>query len=79
MHVRGWRWRRWSSDCGVFGLDSEETRMTPLTSCWCLYCLLWAWLAPFSSVSVVDFGQVNVGWVLVILMTKFLLTNDIFD
>ena len=36
-------------------------------------------MAPCSGVSVVDFGQVNAGWVLVILMTKFLLTNNIFD
>ena len=28
---------------------------------------------------VVHFGQVNAGWVLAILMTRFLLTNDIFD
>ena len=34
---------------------------------------------PCSAVSVVDFGEVNAGWVLVILMTRFLLTNNIFD
>ena len=27
----------------------------------------------------VDFGQVNAAWVLVFLMTRFLLTNDISD
>ena len=32
-----------------------------------------------SSVSVVDFGQVNTSWVLMILMARFLLTNNIFD
>ena len=36
-------------------------------------------MALCSGVSFVDFGQVNAGWVLVILMTIFLLTNDIFD
>ena len=45
----------------------------------CLYCRLWAWLAPCSGVSLVSFGQVDAGWVLVILMTRFLLANDIFD
>ena len=43
------------------------------------FCWLWAWLAPCSGVSVVNFGQVNAGWVLVILMIRFLLTNNIFD
>ena len=43
----------------------------------CLYCQLWVLLAPCPGVYVVDFVQVNTGWVLVILMTKFLLTNDI--
>ena len=43
-------------------------------------CWLWgAWLVPCSGVSVVDFEQVNAGWVLVILMTRFLLTNDFFN
>ena len=32
-----------------------------------------------SGVSVFDFGQVNAGWVLAILMKRFLLTNDISD
>ena len=45
----------------------------------CLYCRLWAWFVPGSGVFVVDFKQVNAGYVLVILMTRFLLTNDIFD
>ena len=36
-------------------------------------------LARCSGVSVVYFRQVNAGWVLVFLMTRFLLTNDIFD
>ena len=38
-----------------------------------------AWLAPCSGVTVADFGQLNACWVVVILMTRFLLTNDIFD
>ena len=36
-------------------------------------------LVPCYGVSVVDFGQVNGGWVFVILMTRFVLSNDIFD
>ena len=45
----------------------------------CLYFRLRAWLVPCSGVSVVDFEQVNAGFVLVILMTRFLLTNDFFN
>ena len=45
----------------------------------CLYIWLWAWLEPSSGVSVADFGHVNACWTLVILMTRFLLTNDLFD
>ena len=79
MHVQGWPWRCWSSVWGVFGAGNEETRTTSLASCWCLYCRLWAWLELCSGVFVVEFGQANAGWVLVILMTRFLLTNNIFD
>ena len=46
---------------------------------WWFYCQFWAWLAPSSDVSVVDFEQVSAGWVLVLLMTRFRLTNHIFD
>ena len=79
MHVRCWQWRYWSSVWGVFGAGNEDTRTTPLASRWYFYCRLWAWLAPCSGVFVVEFEQVNAGWVLVILMTRFLLTNNIFD
>ena len=79
MHVQGWWWRCWSSVCGVFRVGNEDTRTMPLALCWCLCCWLWAWLAPCSGVSVVDFVQVNAGWVLVILMARFVLTNNTFD
>ena len=64
---------------GVFGTANENARTSPLASCLCLYCWLWARLVPCSAVSVVEFGQVNAGWVIVILMTKSLLTSKIFD
>ena len=63
--VRGWQWR--------------HIRVTPLASFWYFYCQFWACLAPCSGVSVVNFEQVNAGWVLVILMRKFILINNIFD
>ena len=29
---------------------------------WCLYCSLWTYFVPFSSVSIVNFEQVNADW-----------------
>ena len=63
----------------MLGVGSEDTGATPIVSCWCLYCWLLVWLAPCSGVSVVDFGQENAACVSVILMTRFLLTNDISE
>ena len=31
-------------------------------SFWCLYCWLWTYFTPYSSVSTVNFEQVNAGW-----------------
>ena len=68
------------SGCWMYlWLAVTNTRVTPLISFWCFYCWFWACLAPFCSVSVVDAEQANGGWVLVILMTRPLLTNNIFD
>ena len=35
----------------------------PLASFWCLYCKLWTYFIPCSSVFIVNFEQVNAGWV----------------
>ena len=35
----------------------------PVMSFWCFYCKFWPFLHLFSSVSIVDFEQVNVSWV----------------
>ena len=32
------------------------------SSFWCLYCYLWTYFTPFSSVSIVNFEEVNAGW-----------------
>ena len=37
--------------------------MTSLASFWCLYCYLWTYFTPSSSVIIVNFEQVNTGWV----------------
>ena len=46
----------------MFKVNNKNTRTTPLTSFSCFYCWLWTYFTPFSSVSVVDFKQVNVIW-----------------
>ena len=79
MYIRGCRWRHRRGVWDRLGVDSKDTRVTTLASCWCLYCRVWVWLDSCSDVSVVDFGQVNFGFVLVILMTRFLSDNDISD
>ena len=40
----------------------EYTLMTHTHSFWCLYCRLWTYFTPCSSVSIVTFKQVNVDW-----------------
>ena len=35
-----------------------------MASVWCLYCWLWTCFTPWPSVSTVNFGQVNAGWVM---------------
>ena len=41
---------------------SKLTIKTPKTSFCCFYSKLWTYSTPFSSVSIVDFEQVNVSW-----------------
>ena len=44
-------------------VNNKDTRTTPMKSFWCLYCYLWRYFTPGSSVSIVDFEHVNDGWV----------------
>ena len=46
----------------MFPLKSEDKRMTWWTLFQCIYCQLWTYFTPFSSVSMVDIEQVNVWW-----------------
>ena len=41
---------------------------TPLASFWYLYCKLWAYSTPCSSVSIVNFEPVIAGWVVIYLL-----------
>ena len=47
---------------GLKHVQSKDSRTTSLKSFRCLYCLLWTYFTPCSSVSAVKFEQVNVGW-----------------
>ena len=43
----------------MFKVKNENTTTTSFTWFWCFYCQLWTYSTPFSSVSIVDFEQVN--------------------
>ena len=43
-------------------VNNKNTRTTSLTSFCCFYSYLWTYFTPFSSVSIVNFEQVNVSW-----------------
>ena len=46
----------------MFKVSNKDTTTTPMASFWYLYCWLWTYFIPFSSVSIVNFEQVNAGW-----------------
>ena len=46
----------------MFKVNNKDTRTTPLTSFWCLYCQFWTYFTPCSCVSIVNFEQVNAKW-----------------
>ena len=46
----------------MFKVNNKDTRTTPLASWWCLYSYLWTYFTPCSSVSIVNFEQVNDSW-----------------
>ena len=56
--------RHWNQNnaWNLFKVNNKDTRMTSLTSYWCLYCYLWTNFTQCSGVSTVDFEQVNANW-----------------
>ena len=46
----------------MFNVNNKDTRTMPLASFWYLYCSLWTYFYPCSTVSIVNFEQVNAGW-----------------
>ena len=43
-------------------VTNKNTRTTSKTSLWCFYCYLWTYFTAFSSITIVDFEEVNVSW-----------------
>ena len=43
-------------------VNNKNSKTTSLTSFWCLYCKLWTYFTPLSSVFIIYFEQVNVCW-----------------
>ena len=52
--------------CLKFKVSNKNTGTTSLTSFRCFYCWLWTYFTVFSSISIVDFKQVNVSGKLII-------------
>ena len=46
----------------MFRVNNKDTRTTLLASFWYRYCLIWTYFTPYSSVSIVNFEQLNAGW-----------------
>ena len=46
--------QRWNKVWNKFKVNNRDTRITWMTSFWCLYCYLWTYLTPVFSVSIVD-------------------------
>ena len=49
----------------MFKVNNKDTRTTPLASFWYLYCYLQTYFTLCSSVSIVNFVQVNADWELI--------------
>ena len=43
--------------------DTNTTLTTAMASFWCLYCQLGTYFTPCSNVFIVNFEQVNAGWI----------------
>ena len=54
----------------MFKVKNKDTRTTSMVSFWCLYCSLWTYFTPRSSVSTVNFEQVNAEWILPVFLLQ---------
>ena len=61
--VQSQQWKHQNNVWNLFKINNDDTRTTSITSFWGLYCYPKAVFTHRSSVSIVDFKQVNSGWV----------------
>ena len=47
----------------MFKVHNKDTRTRPMTSFWCLFCWLWTYFTPCSSISIVEHVIGDSGWV----------------
>ena len=65
----------------MFKVNNKDIKTTPMASFWCLYCKLWTYFTPCSSVSMVNFEHVNAGrvnetdWIIAISINKETINN----
>ena len=59
--------------CSKLTIRIPERRQ--MASFWCLHCQLWIYFTSCSSASIVNFKQVNAGWVISFFNHKFLLIS----
>ena len=58
--------QQWNHQIKVWNLlkvDNKDTKTSSLTSFWCLYCYLWIDFTLCFVIFVIDFQQLNAGWV----------------
>ena len=49
--------------CETCSMLTLQTPKRQLASLWCLYCWLWTYFTPWSSISIVNFEHESAGWV----------------
>ena len=70
------QWKHENNVWNLFKAINKDTRMILLTSFWFLYCYIWTDFTNCSRVSIVDFEQVNVGWVVKLAMWENIYFNS---
>ena len=76
--VQNKQWKYQNNVWNPFKVNNKNTRTTAVTSFWCCYCQLWTDFTHCSGVSIVDFEQINAGWVVVkrLLMSQVVIVGE---
>ena len=46
----------------MFKINNKDIKTKSMTLFWCLYCKLWTYCTPFTSVSIFDIEQIDIFW-----------------